>query len=796
MGATINQSWNPPMCGQDEMDDVMVETYSNNIKRTFCAIAMHGCMLMNDEYGSGGDEMTDTWVCFGDPSIYVRTAMPLTMTVTHNPVIFLGTTTFNVNCNQEGARATLTMDGTMLATTTVTGGVATLQYAPINTPGTATLTVTGFNCLPYTASIDVIPAEGPFVVFGTFDINDPDGNNNGLADYSESVDLSVGLDNVGIQDAIDVTVTISTTDPYVTITDPTEVYPLIPANGSATIENGFGIDIASNVPDQHAVTFNLNSSDGDQSWQSTFIINANAPILNINSLTISDVTGGNGDGELDPGEQVEMTINYSNTGHAIAYNVDVYLEGQSGFTEVLDPNQNFENIGFLGVFNKTFNVTIDADAPEGIMVNFQNELTMGDMLMTSDFIRKISAKCEDFETGDLTKFNWQTGGNLPWGITNQFVYEGNYCVKSGAITHNQSSEISLTYEVMNADSIIFFRKVSSEPSDQLRFFINNVLMDQWSGTTGGWKRQAYAVTPGMKTFKWIYQKSATGTSGSDCAWIDFIVLPPPMVLTIWAGPNDDVCNGSTFQLMESYGTDYVSIDWNTTGTGTFSDNTVMHPVYTPGQEDLMTGNVTLSLVLTNDQGTSVQDDMELSFTDVPEAPATPQGPVQVDPAVTPITDYSTQETGTADHYAWHLQPAEAGSIAGIGTTATVSWNPDYVGAAFITVAGVNDCGEGILSSALEVTVDVVGINDPTIAAMTVYPNPVTSTLNMRMVSGVNGPVNVRIFNILGEKILEANYGAQSAGQLITLDLSALPQGMYILSVSGNQLHYEQKLIVR
>ena len=33
--ASVNQAWNPPMDGQDEMVDIFVESYENNIKRTF-----------------------------------------------------------------------------------------------------------------------------------------------------------------------------------------------------------------------------------------------------------------------------------------------------------------------------------------------------------------------------------------------------------------------------------------------------------------------------------------------------------------------------------------------------------------------------------------------------------------------------------------------------------------------------------------------------------------------------------------------------------------------------------------
>ena len=52
--STINQSWNPPMSAQDEMNDILVESYQTNIKRTFGGVTINGCMKMNDDYGDGG----------------------------------------------------------------------------------------------------------------------------------------------------------------------------------------------------------------------------------------------------------------------------------------------------------------------------------------------------------------------------------------------------------------------------------------------------------------------------------------------------------------------------------------------------------------------------------------------------------------------------------------------------------------------------------------------------------------------------------------------------------------------
>jgi PKD repeat protein len=68
-GSTVNQSWNPPMCAEDEMADLLVA----GSVRTFGGMFVNGMFQMNDEYGGGGEDMTDTWVCFGDPSVQLRT---------------------------------------------------------------------------------------------------------------------------------------------------------------------------------------------------------------------------------------------------------------------------------------------------------------------------------------------------------------------------------------------------------------------------------------------------------------------------------------------------------------------------------------------------------------------------------------------------------------------------------------------------------------------------------------------------------------------------------------------------
>ncbi|MDP6986424.1 MAG: C25 family cysteine peptidase [Phycisphaerales bacterium] len=65
--STINQSWSPPMCSQDETYD----RYTDETYTTFGVLCYAGSCQMMDEYGDGGVDMFDTWTVFADPSLVV-----------------------------------------------------------------------------------------------------------------------------------------------------------------------------------------------------------------------------------------------------------------------------------------------------------------------------------------------------------------------------------------------------------------------------------------------------------------------------------------------------------------------------------------------------------------------------------------------------------------------------------------------------------------------------------------------------------------------------------------------------
>lgn len=89
----------------------------------------------------------------------------------------------------------------------------------------------------------------------------------------------------------------------------------------------------------------------------------------------------------------------------------------------------------------------------------------------------------------------------------------------------------------------------------------------------------------------------------------------------------------------------------------------------------------------------------------PVKPGTPMGPAEECNNNSEAT-YTTTGAANATTYTWTLTPSEAGTITGTSTTATVDWDNEFYGMAYISVTGVNSCFTGPPSDNLNVTVKV------------------------------------------------------------------------------------------
>jgi PKD repeat protein len=377
LGATINQSWNPPMEGEDEMVAILVESYPSNIKRTFASLSINGCFKMNDTYGAGGYEMTDTWVVFGDPSICVRTDNPDTMTVTHDPMLFVGSTSLTVTCNVEGARATASMNGDILATGLVSGGSVVLNFPPLTNPAdTVHLVVTAYNYLPYIADIMIITPNGPYILYYSNTVSDQTGvgNNNQLIDYGEDIYLTVAVKNLGVEATENLIVKVVTDNLYVNQTDSTEVYGIVQPGEIKEIPDGYFFHVSGNISDGQNIDFTMISTDGPDTWTSSFSIMAHAPNLTLLSYEVLDPLGNN-NGRLDPGETADLKITLVNYGSSDAYNVLGSLVSINPNVTVVSGPLSYGDLASGATNFQLFTVTVDPLAPDGQTAPFMLEVT-------------------------------------------------------------------------------------------------------------------------------------------------------------------------------------------------------------------------------------------------------------------------------------------------------------------------------------------------------------------------------------------------------------------------------------
>eukprot|EP01029_Cantina_marsupialis_P000119 TRINITY_DN1011_c0_g5_i1.p1 TRINITY_DN1011_c0_g5~~TRINITY_DN1011_c0_g5_i1.p1 ORF type:complete len:982 (+),score=75.04 TRINITY_DN1011_c0_g5_i1:223-3168(+) len=162
--STINQSWVPPMTAQNEMNDILVESYANNIRRTFAGLALNGMFRMVDVHGAGGENMLDTWTIFGDPSLQVRTHTPSAMQVNHSATVASNSNQFTVNTPVNDAWVSITMNGEILGTAKTNNGSAVVNFNPLPSSGTITVTVTAYNKIPHTANVVINGSAGDDVV--------------------------------------------------------------------------------------------------------------------------------------------------------------------------------------------------------------------------------------------------------------------------------------------------------------------------------------------------------------------------------------------------------------------------------------------------------------------------------------------------------------------------------------------------------------------------------------------------------------------------------------------------------
>ncbi|MCD4731449.1 MAG: T9SS type A sorting domain-containing protein [Bacteroidales bacterium] len=509
-----------------------------------------------------------------------------------------------------------------------------------------------------------------------------------------------------------------------------------------------------------------------------------------------DDSNGNNNGRIDPGETVDIIVNLKNNGDITAENTTGIISTSSVYITIDNGTANFGNLAQGQSAEESFTITANAGTPQGepININLLVEASGGTYNNTFEMSFTVGLIVEDWETGNFDQFDWETGGNANWTISTENPYEGTYCVKSGNIGDNQSSYLSITFDVLANGEISFFKKVSSEASwDYLKFYIDNNMIDQWSGEVS-WSESTYSVTSGQHTFKWEYEKDGSVSNGGDCAWLDFICLPSGALNTALAGFTSDVtevCENETVNFFDASSGDIISWEWEFEG-GSPSTSSFQNPTIAYFNEGIF--DVTLTVSDGNAPNTITLGDY-ITVVAIPQVPATPEGPVSVTSYPGDVSSYETAGSVNADNYTWSLEPENAGEVTQNGLECTVDWLDFWEGEAQIKVKATNACGESEFSEGLQVYCSVTNIGNTYENNIFVIPNPNKGTFSIHFSDHQFGNSELKIINNLGN-IVYQNKDLSNDSKILRLNLSELESGIYYLILKSDGAVLKEKIIIK
>lgn len=432
-----------------------------------------------------------------------------------------------------------------------------------------------------------------------------------LIEPGDTVSLDVVLQNLSPDPYTGAMMKLTTSDTLVMITDSVQYLGTLSSGQILQVPDAFQFTVSDNMMDGHTIAMNHTIIAVEDTLNRSLSFTAYAPIIIPGMLIVDD----DQNGQLDPGETTDLLFFIENTGGGKASHLCADFSSVDPFITV---NQSTDTIQSLQPHSDTsflFNISVSPEAPYGHIAYFTITLE-GDQGIgfTDSLYIVVGTIYEDFETGDFSKFDWYSGGHQSWFVTEGVSFEGDFSARSGNINHSQQSSLLLEADVLTTAPISFYSRVSSEYNyDWLFFYIDGVEQSRWSGEVG-WAQHSYIVIPGYHTFKWTYHKDANTVAGSDCAWIDYVVFPPleSLLITVYAGTDDTICQDNICQL-NGIVYNVTSIEWATSGSGSFDDPGIINPLYTPGATDISSGSAVLTMTGVNDQDQELSDQMELSI---------------------------------------------------------------------------------------------------------------------------------------------------------------------------------------
>ncbi len=349
-----------------------------------------------------------------------------------------------------------------------------------------------------------------------------------LIEYGDTAHVNLQISNIGTQAMHNITISVTGNDPFITLADTVEFLSVINGGETLLLDDVFNFLVAPNIPDRHSFRLTMSVVSDEVNFIRTIGLTAHAPLLQISQTLLVD--GDNG--MLDPGETADLLVTYKNSGSAKASGIEVELVSLDSALTITPGSGIIGELKPDSSFTLTLQATASHNASFEHLYQLRSALTASNNFSLVDTLFLLSGQIlEDFETGTMLKFPWIGSGQWPWHVASNLPYEGIYSCRSGGITDNAESILTVGVQVLTGGEISFWKYVSCEhdPSgnlnyDWLSFSIDGFELGRWDGEIT-WSKETYSVMPGFHTFSWVYHKDYSVSTGYDGALIDFLQMP-------------------------------------------------------------------------------------------------------------------------------------------------------------------------------------------------------------------------------------------------------------------------------
>ena len=728
--------------------------------------------------------ITDTHNVFhylGETYLNLHTEVPQQMTINAEP--YTNSQSDYTLTAEEGAVICLTRGDEILIVTQATGQPQHIALPHLPIGERLTLTVTKQNRIRFEKAVTVISNALPFVYVKNADIKDQDGN--GQLDYGEYADIDITLNNHSEIGSESGEITLLCDSPYVEIVQGLSHYPQMAANANLTIGNAFRIRLSSSVPDQAKIQLKVRFNENENTHVDDIDITANAPIIIINPefrpMTAEDEPSTH----ISTEGSSSVTFTVKNAGHSRISLIQGNLDVKAPFVSVQNVPQQ-ENLMPDEEWPATFEFNTTPNDVTGAWLQSHLDIQYGERHAYYDTVIQYGGIFENFETDTLNPFFRWENSLAKWAYDSEDAYEGQRCFKALADTATSSMiRARLTSQLVNHDSKVSFRFKTGN-GETLSFGCNqgethSLSADDW--------QYAEALYFGKNArFTWSFVKQS---EDSPQAKIDDICFPPKHTPIASAGNDIIVCEATTIVLSEAYAYDCDSVRWTTDGDGHFEDGALANTMYIPGNGDVSNGQVMLTLTAYG--STTFAHSAMIRFTD-----GITLGNIVGDSIVNKyenhVSHYSVEEQDGV-HYLWQLTPAEAGVIYDRGSEIDILWNLSD-GDAEVTLTVTADDACDMEPATKSISLIGYSTSEWHIASFDLFPNPTDGKVNLVVGETVQGKAVVEVYNLLGERMMVKSLGNVQQSETISLDLSHLVSGLYIVKLSTENGSCSKKVSVR